>query len=223
MSNKFCGSLRAYYFCPKSALLNQYNLFSMKKLIISALVLGALLGFSLDLAAQSRNKKKKSKKEEFSIRDRLWYGLGPQFGFQPFSLGLSPMVGFKVIERISIGPKASLLWIPYKLQGFRTLNLLDTELGGFVRVRAFRGLFLQGEIAQAWTQFPDNPTPANPTELTRRVVSQSNPVIGLGWNFSNGEGGFSQEIGIYYNFRIANDLNSIQPPVSYRFAFTLGF
>jgi hypothetical protein len=28
---------------------------------------------------------------------------------------------------------------------------------------------------------------------------------------------------VYYNFRIANDLNTRQPPASFRFAFTIGF
>lgn len=172
------------------------------------------------------DQKKKKKKKDDSFKERLWYGAGLGLGFSAFNgqssfgIGISPMVGYKIIPRISVGPRVSFFYTSQKVQGLKAFNLVDTEIGAFLRIHAFRGFFLQGEIGQGWDQelYLDNTG-----DIVKDTEVALNPYFGLGYNFSRGQGGPGQEIALMYNFRIANDVFTSQQPIQYRLAFTLGF
>ncbi|MCC6413678.1 MAG: hypothetical protein IT270_18630 [Saprospiraceae bacterium] len=160
------------------------------------------------------------------FKSHLWYGGGVSLGFgasnggSSFGFGLSPMVGYKIIEQISVGPRLNVYFSSYKEQGYETLNLFNTELGAFLRGRVFRGLFIQGEISNEWGQ---EPYYAAPPKYEKVGYQRFNQYLGGGYNFGNGMGGFGSEIGIFYNFAVGSDINSYENPWDYRFVFTWRF
>jgi hypothetical protein len=191
----------------------------MRTFRIIALCL-VMVALALPLAAQrkSSSKKKKSKDEdEKPLTERIWYGCG--LGIGGGGVGLSPMVGYNFWGPFSIGPRGSVFFSSQKVIGQKALNFWDTEAGGFLRIRAYRGLFLQGELANAWYQVPA--VDPNTGLFTKETLTRNNQYVGLGYNF--GDGGFGSEISIFYNFGIANDINTNESPLQYRFAFTYRF
>lgn len=179
----------------------------------------APLAYSATSAGFSVPKKKKG---DSKFTDRLWYGGGLTLGFSGgggaslFAFGISPMVGYKVVGPLSVGPRLSLLYTSYKIVGVQTFNLLDVELSLFARVKVFKGLFIQGELGTISDQDVD----FNNQKFTRTRAAQ---YLGVGYNFSNGAGGVGQEIAIMYDFYIGNDINAFEQPWQYRIAFTYGF
>lgn len=176
-----------------------------------------------DLAAQRvRNKKKEEKDAPQGLASKLWYGGGVIIGFggfngySSFNFGVSPMVGYKVFGPLSLGPRIAYDFVSNKQRGFKTINLHSFDAGGFVRCRVFQGLFLQGEVSNQWLQ---NFDPSTGDVFSDQRVNQR---LGAGWNFGT-PGGAGSEISILYNFRLANDINSWQNPVEYRFGFTWRF
>ncbi|MEY3242039.1 MAG: hypothetical protein RIR11_3478 [Bacteroidota bacterium] len=175
---------------------------------------------------EDNKKKKKKKKEKTEFKDKLWYGAGVGLGFSAFNgerafgLSLAPMVGYKIIPRISVGPRVSLSYTSQKVFGYKAFQLLDTEIGAFLRVHAFRGFFLQGELSRGWDQ---ELYLSSNGEIFKDSAPTINPYVGLGYNYSRGEGGPGQEISLMYNFRIANDINTNETPIQFRLAFTFGF
>lgn len=178
------------------------------------------------LATQTAIAQKRRQKESSSdFKSRLWYGGGLALGFSGynggnvFSFGLSPMVGYKITPALSVGPRASFLFTSIKVPGYKAVGLFDVDAGIFARVKVFRGLFIQGEATNEWYQEPifysDFTTDKDPR-------SRLNTRLGAGWNFGSGQGGGS-EIGIFYNFTVANDLDTYQNPLEYRFGFTWNF
>lgn len=169
-------------------------------------------------------KKKDSDKEKGSFKSHLWYGgnLGLNFygfnGGNVFFIGVSPMVGYKIIEPLSVGPRVSVNYTSLKYPGYKALSLVDTEIGAFLRFRAFRGFFLQGEVSNTWSQQPGEFQSNN--TLSKYSIQRFNQYLGAGYNFGNGEGGVGSEIGVFYNFAIASDINSYQNPLDFRFGFT---
>ncbi len=196
------------------------------------LLLFCLLFASQNAQAQFRvtdssKKEKKGKKEETPFLDRLWYGGGVNIGFSGFNgssafgFGVSPMVGYKFNNWLSAGPRLSIFFTSQKIQGYKAINLFNTEAGVFVRARVFKGFFLQGEVGNQWVQEPYELLPNN--TISKITIQRFAQYIGAGYNFSNGEGGPGSEIGIFHNFAIANDINAYQSPWDYRFAFTFRF
>lgn len=179
----------------------------------------------------SGGKGKKSKKEETPWKDKLWYGGGINLGFSSFNgsnafgFGVSPMVGYKFYGPFSAGPRVSVFFTSQKFQGYKALNLFNTEAGVFLRARVFRGFFLQGEVVNQWVQDPGVLIDQNGNVVDFVKISSQRPTqyIGAGYNFANGQGGPGSEIGIFYNVALANDINASQAPWDYRFAFTWNF
>ena len=162
-------------------------------------------------------------KEPSPFFSRLWYGGGVSLGFSGyngasvFGFGISPMVGYKIYGPFSVGPRISLDYTSLKQQGYKALNVFNTEAGLFLRAKVFRGFFLQGEIAEQWGHniYQDyNGLYTEPNEF-------SNQYLGAGYNF--GDGNVGSEIGIYYNVAAANDINSTQSIWQPRFGFTWKF
>ena len=190
----------------------------------SILIAASLLLFAQDAFAQRKSSKKKDSSSDF--KSRLWYGGGLALGFNGFnggnvfSFGLSPMVGYKITPALSVGPRVSFLFSSIKVPRYKAVGLFDVDAGAFVRVRVFRGLFIQGEASNEWYH-----EPIFYSDLTtgKEAFTRFNTRLGAGWNFSQGGGGGGSEIGIFYNFTVANDLESYQNPLEYRFGFTWNF
>ncbi|MBK8967642.1 MAG: hypothetical protein R3D58_07875 [Saprospiraceae bacterium] len=206
----------------------------MKQFCLPFLVFFLLAGYTLPAqnqlafsTAQTTGFDLPKDKDSGSFKDRLWYGGGLTLGFSGgsgyslFAFGLSPMVGYKVVGPLSVGPRLSVLYTSQKFPGIQTFNLFDVELSVFARVKIYRGLFLQGELGSLSDQyiFQDNFN----GQLGKGTRTRPAQYVGLGYNFSNGNGGVGQEIAIMYDFYVGNDINSYEQPWQYRLAFTYGF
>lgn len=186
-----------------------------------------LLDTQSDYSDFKKKKKKKKKKSDsdYSLKDHLWYGggvglgFGSGFGYSQFGFSLSPMVGYKIFGPLSMGPRISIDYTSTKVQGVGTYNLFDVELSLFARVKIFKGLFAQGEIGT----ISDKYLYEDSNGLNTGTRTRPAQYVGLGYNFSNGEGGFGQEISIMYDFYIASDINAYETPWQYRFGITWGF
>lgn len=168
----------------------------------------------------------KDKKESTSFKDKLWYGGGLNLGFSGasgvsvFGFGLSPMVGYKIVGPLSAGPRLSVFYSSQTYVGLRTFNLFDVEVSLFARVRVFRGFFIQGEIGTLSDQYLYT---LNGRDIEKGTRTRPSQYIGAGYNFSNGSGGFGQEIAVMYDFYVGGDINAFENPWQYRLAFTYGF
>lgn len=159
--------------------------------------------------------------ESKGLASKLWYGGGVNIGFGAFNgastfvVGVSPMVGYKIVGPLSAGPRVAIDFTSYKQSGFKSVGLTSVDVGGFVRCRVFRGLFLQGEVSNKWFQ---------DINIYREKISDQrvNQRLGAGWNFGE-PGGAGSEISVLYNFRLANDINAWENPIEYRFGFTWRF
>ncbi len=155
------------------------------------------------------------------FKSRLWYGGGVNIGFGAFNgastfvFGVSPMVGYKIIRGLSAGPRVAFDFTSYKEAGYKSIGLTSYDVGGFVRYRVFRGLFFQGELSNNWFQGLN-------VYREKVNVQRVNQRLGLGWNFGE-PGGTGSEISVLYNFKIANDINTWENPIEYRFGFTWKF
>jgi len=172
---------------------------------------------------QAPREKEAKAPEPTGFKSKLWYGGGVNIGFGAFNgfsslnLGLSPMIGYKIAKPLSVGPRLAYDFTSLKQRGFPSINLHSFDVGAFMRYRVFMGLFFQGEISNQWYQDIDYFITGEKIGLQR-----FNQRLGAGWNFGD-PGGAGSEISILYNFKVANDLNTAQNPIEYRFGFTWRF
>lgn len=156
-------------------------------------------------------------------KSRLWYGGNVMLGFaasnsySQFQIGVSPMVGYKITEIISVGPRATLV---YNNVGIRDIagdvnrvNTATLAAGVFGRARILRNLFVQGEYIYESQPFVDSNA-----EVYR--LNRANAYAGLGYTTSRGSG-WGTEVMITYNLTLP--FNTIQSPFDYRFGFTFNF
>ncbi len=193
----------------------------MRKAIrISMLVIVALFFWQVSAEAQRRDSRSQ-KQSDFA--SRLWYGGGVGLGFSGgnqeslFQIGLSPMVGYKIIEPFSIGPRVNLLYSHYRINftgNVESANALSWSAAMFSRYKIVRNIFAHVEYefenAAVFSYGVDG------LETLRR--ERNNFYIGAGYN-SGGEWGY--EIVLLYNtLQPENDIN---PPFSFRIGFTRNF
>jgi hypothetical protein len=152
--NKKCkthANIRNNYFCTLFVFSSSnQNSMSASKRILSACLISALLLFCGQAFAQKSHKKKKKEPDFVS---NLWYGGGLLLGFNGinnasiFSLGVSPMVGYKITPAISVGPRVEFILSSYKQIGYQATSLYDFDAGLFAReVSSFRGKSLMNGI-----------------------------------------------------------------------------
>ncbi len=193
----------------------------MKKAIhISVLALLFLFFWQLPVQAQHRNSKSKSQSE---FASKLWYGGGLGLGFSGggnqslFQLGVSPMVGYKIIEPFSIGPRVNLLYSHYRvnfLGNVETANAFSWSVAAFARYKFLRNIF--GHVEYEFENAAVFSYGIDGLETLRR--ERNNFYIGAGYN-SGGVWGY--EILLLYNtLQPENDLN---PPFTFRIGFTKNF
>ena len=216
----------------------------MKKILkITAVLIVCMLFIGIsDADAQYGKKKKKKKKsddteyfdESGSFLHKLWYGGGINLGFagnnaeSVFNIGISPMVGYKISEMVSIGPRLVLDYTTRRLSdGFQVYKVNNVDYGGgiFARLKPFRSIFFHTEFALLNESFiavdgfgypiiePDN-------KLATVRETSENFYIGAGY-FSGGNGGFGYEIVLLYNVLAPDDV--IDLPIDLRFGFTWNF
>lgn len=211
-------------------LLSVHKTNKMKRIIqLTVLTLTVVLALNMEAIAQ-RGKQSDADKyfdESGSFTSNLWYGGGFQLGFSggsfssAFQLGISPMVGYKITDEFSVGPRVSLLYTYYRaetIDGVQSANLMDYGIGAFTRYKIFRSIFAHLEYGF------DNEVVSlqynsinGEFEKNRRL--RNNALIGLGYNDGNGVWGY--EISLLYN--LLQEENIVDLPFDFRFGFTYNF
>ena len=195
--------------------------------------------FFVNISTADAQRERRTKNDEYfdesgNFASRLWYGGGFNLGFTGnnafniFGIGISPMVGYKILENISIGPRASFNYTHIKGRGsdnqIHKIQPIDFGLGAFGRFKVIENFF--GQVEFEWEsveQFGvdgfgliqiDNATGEPIT------VRQSRENFYIGAGYSSG-GLLAYEIMILYNTAIADD--DPESPFNYRFGFTYNF
>jgi hypothetical protein len=203
----------------------------MKNILRLSFLLFLAFAISIgDADAQNYGRKKKKKKkpktektddyfdESGGFVHRLWYGGminfqigGDGFGNSNLLLGLSPMVGYKINDNFSFGPRLTMNYFRTYYRG-PDFKVMQWGIGGFGRAKFTPSLFAHVEYEV----------------LTLNEISDfglddgnsdENFYLGVGYNSAMG-GGFGYEILGLYNF-IEEDETNV--PIELRIGFTYNF
>jgi hypothetical protein len=202
----------------------------MKQFWIAALTATLFLGIQADAFGQRSSDTDRYLDESEGFSHHLWYGGGFALDFyrnrrgdyRLFTVGIIPLVGYKITEELSIGPRFSLLYNHYRQDiGFgrvATANMLDYGVGVFTRYKVLRNFFIHLEYG---LDSEEVPTPFlladNKWETARQV--RNNGFVGIGYNNSAGLLGY--DIYLLYNGLL--DKNSIRQPIDMRVGITYNF
>ena len=226
----------------------------MKKfLLFSLLSIFFIIAFSDDAYSQRRGKKKKksSKTDEYfdesGFVNRLWYGGTVNFpnffggnNYNTFSVGIGPMVGYKVLDNISVGPRVSIDYLYVKGNainvntgqvvlnpsgGARSLktNTVSYSVGVFARAKVLSNFFGHVEYESRNTEqirVSNGLLAYDPVadDVLTVKETENNFYLGAGYN-SGGLWGY--EIMLLYNVNEPDD--TIDLPFIFRGAITYKF
>jgi hypothetical protein len=152
--------------------------------------------------------------ESGGFKHRLWYGGGFNLGLSgsSFQVGITPMVGYKIVGDLSAGPRMGITYNSYS-NGVTRESVTDYYAGAFARYKFLGFLFLHAEYGYSSKNYFDQYY--NPIKLNR-----FSPALGGGYNSSNGL--FGYEIALLYDPTIGNITSSISP-LDIRFGFNYNF
>ncbi len=186
---------------------------------------------------ETKTSTKKEKTDDYfdesgGFKHKLWFGGGLNLGFNGnqnlsiFQGGLSPMVGYKIFDKLSIGPRVGFNYSYIKLfqQGRNyVVEPISVNGGVFTRYKFLNMLFAHVEY-ERFSEESIDPNNDGFIELdqdgeiyTERIGS-NNFYVGLG--YTNG-GLLAYEISLLYN--VLEPENSLQTPFSIRAGFTYKF
>lgn len=209
----------------------------MKRItLLCFLAIAFVAAFTLDAHAQ-RGKKKSSTDQYFDesgFVNKLWYGGGFNLGYaggntqSQFVFGLSPMVGYKVLDDIvSVGPRVGFEYNHIRVQDFSgkiyKTSPLSYNLGIFSRIKAFPNFFAHFEYEYQNTESTDPnrngyiEVDNNGNIITERVP-YDNVYVGAGYT-SGGLWGY--EILLLYNVNQPN--TTVESPFDIRIGITHKF
>lgn len=194
-----------------------------------------------DDGSRRRPTSRKRASERPAFLDRLWYGAGGTLNFGSFNgtsqarIGLSPQVGYKATEWLSFGPRLSLTYNTIKGPSSdnvnRRVNLWDVGAGGFVRGRVLMfygqaelGYESVGQTSVVFDQFGRQVLFVDPStgEVETSRQGQTQLLVGVGYNPSQGGRALSSDIGIFYN--VFDDATNIfTTPWVFRIMLTYGY
>jgi len=197
-----------------------------------------MTAFTVDVSAQYRGKKKKKKKTTSDrksdyfderggdIKNLLWYGADVTLGFNAFNgeslfaIGISPMVGYKVTDNFSLGPRISLANTTSKIAVTNStdasLNEFDFGAGIFARHKFLNNYFIHGEYQALNNEIP---TFISGNEVLTERDWENHYFLGLGYGGSNGSIGFST----YALWDFSQEFTSQNIPIDVRFGITYNF
>lgn len=171
--------------------------------------------------------------ESGGFKHRLWYGgnfnlgLSGSDGSSLFSIGVTPMIGYKIVGGLSAGPRIGITYT--NIKSYNTQNkissvgLTDFSLGAFTRYKAFQNFFahVEYEYQSQQTAFGDTynriQLDADGKPIKQRY-GRNNYYGGIGYNSG---GIFGYEIMGLYNFNLPKD--SFEQPFTLRIGFTYKF
>ena len=226
----------------------------MKKALQFLVLISILLiTFSPNAEGQKKKRKKSKDVDEYfddrgSFKDRLWYGGGLNLGFggsgniSSFQFGLSPMVGYKITDRFSVGPRISVdynyikgptvAWVnngpQVKETGRQASGIVSYSGGVFARFKFVEMLFAHTEYGYEISKIVQAVGVGNQTyllydEATDKLVTfndnRNHAYLGLGYLSGNGVWGY--EILALYDFLVPESEAGL--PFDFRVGFTYKF
>jgi len=217
------------YLCMLNITINAQIYTMMKKCMVLVGVLLFVFSINTDVYGQRNGGQNDDIDQYFDesggFAHRLWYGGGFALGFSggnvssSFQLGISPMVGYKLDNNFSVGPRFSVLYTHYRVRllngEVETANPMSYSAAAFGRYKVFKALFAHAEyeIESEGYAFFDNST------LVTDRIQRNNVYLGAGYNSSAGL--FGYEILVLYN--VNQPENTLDSPVSFRFGITYKF
>lgn len=142
--------------------------------------------------------------------ENLWFGTGAQLGFQGgnftsfFQIGLSPIVGYKVNNFLSVGPRGSFLYNSYK-EDFGNgdpfkAKFVTWSAGAFARAKVFFPFFVHAEYSLL-NEVQNFDVNGDPVRRTRAI-----PFLGGGISQGGVDGGVGYEILILFRLSQADQI-----------------
>ncbi len=172
-----------------------------------------------------------SRRQVLSEGGDIWYGAGATIGFSAnnfsssFRIGLAPMVGYKLNNFVSVGPRVSIIYnhfrydpgysIPEFKEGYWTW-----AAGMFARAKVYRGFFVHAEYSlQSEVDFvPDNNSASG---ISTNRYTQAIPFLGAGLSQGGGPGSTGFEILLLFRLSQRERLNDapyeIRSGINYNF------
>ena len=155
--------------------------------------------------------------------DNLWYGAGAQLGFSAsnrtsiFFIGVSPIVGYKLNNFLSVGPRGSFVYNRYTddFLGIKD-GYVTWELGAFTRANIFRGFFAHAEYSFVNEAFSFDQNTGEVIRTTRAI-----PFIGGGLSQGGGPAQMGFEILILFRITQADRLGD--SPFQFRTGLNYNF
>jgi hypothetical protein len=167
---------------------------------------------------------KQPTKEPSVLASKIWYGGGLNLGFSGQSglnvlqIGGSPMVGYKIIPRWSVGPRFSFLASRYSGKAFiNKITPIDWGVGVFTRLKIISAIFAHAEYEIANQAF----VLADGLKLYTDRLQQNNVYVGGG--YSSGQGNTRFEVVGLYNLQTPESNLYFISPITFRFGFTVNF
>lgn len=189
--------------------------------IFKIVVLIVAIIFVLPEDAQAQRKKSSRKKNDFELKEKLWYGGGFNLGFggnqfqSSFLIGISPMVGYKITPWLSAGPRLDFNYELLRVQNFNSVesyNIFTYGVGPFMRVKTNFKLFGHLEYQ---LNFVDKPDEVNV------IYNKEAAYVGIGYNDSGARSIWGYEIYLVYDVLAPQDV--VRLPIDFRFGLTYNF
>lgn len=186
-------------------------------------------GFELPQREQER----KAAQEHAEMYSKLFIytGLGPGFssfsGISVFSLSASPALGYRLNDRVSVGPGLSYAYTHYSIDGYPSINTTSLGVKVFGQVMVYKSFLVHAEYELTRAQFA---TDANGNFTYNRSTNQfeilqqqvRSPLAGVGYRsqFSNRA---AADFLVLYNFNDTfNNRLYTNPVIRFNFLFNIG-
>ncbi|MDQ3141702.1 MAG: hypothetical protein M3Q56_05585 [Bacteroidota bacterium] len=187
--------------------------------------------FVLEPCFGQKNSKKQKEKDELNFKDKIWYGGSFLLGFNStrlnngapgnlFSIGIAPMVGYKINSFWSVGPRVEFIYASGRFDFSPTVikyRAYNYGAGIFTRLKFLRYFFGHLEYNYYYETFL---TGGISIDNKLETVRLGNDHLNIGLGYNPG-GTFSYDLSILYDFLA--DKNSINLPFQYRIGFTYLF
>ena len=166
--------------------------------------------------------------EVFNEAGDIWYGAGAVLQYRggtfssQFRIGINPIVGYKLNNFLSVGPRASIVYNAYRFDtgggGKLSSRNWTWSVGPFARAKIYRGFFVQAEYSLLSDVVITGVTNGQLDELrsTRAV-----PFLGAGLSQGGGPGAAGFEILIMFRLTQPDRLNDA--PYEFRTGFNYNF
>lgn len=183
-----------------------------------------------------------------NIMDKLWFGgmVSPGFtganSLNEFALGVSPMVGYKITDKLSVGPRISMTYRHLRGNGFNGFeftgpqrgNTVSTSYALFGRYKLLPAIFAHVEYERSITNYNpvyqlfNNATFRNDYFLAVNPISneviverdnRESAYVGLGYTTVGGV--MNTEFSVLYN--VLDNAQSLSIPIIFRFGLNYNF